>query len=502
MTMVTVLIGIVFFLGVQCQLYSTPYMGAEVIDLQANTTTYPLSYASNIFVDPDSSTNRIWFTADRGSPNLWFAQYNPTGGQKSFWINSSTPVFPQNSVAPFVNFGIVGNNVFGTAYPSNLTNFQTVSLVVQSFYWDSTTNEVTNSEIAWPGYTFFSVIIDPAVNKVNSAVNVYLAGWSNDGFVIGRGLVVVGAGKNPILQMDETRDILVLSEIDKCYDLYNENTLPKMWLAQDYLVLAIPGRCSTIVKVTYPQGNTNWNAATYKVFDPTDTNSKFISSYAFEPTSQTLYYSLKKYDSSGVTILQFNTSTMNPLSQYKTLNDISDSYAVLVIGVEDSKTYLFVAAAGSSRIYKFLRNDTGFSYQTTAFIDGSINQISSAVYIQPHLYYTTYEPDAKIVRIHKNNFCSLYCGQYGYCNLGSCYCKPGYSQDLVNPNTDGTFTCKLSDVVRTEIRELQDQGAIAALSVLFTFSLLSASAGWYLWWKQRQGYENPAERKSILDSNL
>jgi len=200
--------------------------------------------------------------------------------------------------------------------------------------------------------------------------------------------------------------------------------------------------------------------------------------------SMTLFfYTIKQYNTPSTILYSFTLSTwtLNPSSL---VLDIKESEAILVLGnevTEPTETkYLFVVASGSDRIlrYNIDANNT-IEARAQAVLTPDINQISSAIYFYPFIYYITYEPDAKLVRIPKTSFCSTWCGTNGYCNLGYCVCQNGYTAD-----TD--LVCKPTDYVNVERQEKQSEGAAAALGVCFAFALVAAIAGWYLWWRGRK----------------
>lgn len=58
--------------------YAKAVAGIEVIDFNAPT----LAYISNLQADTSSIPGvlpRIWFTADKSSPNVYYAQFDPAG---------------------------------------------------------------------------------------------------------------------------------------------------------------------------------------------------------------------------------------------------------------------------------------------------------------------------------------------------------------------------------------------------------------------------------------
>lgn len=65
--------------------YAKAVYGIEVIDFNAPT----LAYISNLQADlngPKGTPPRIWFTADKSSPNAYYAQFDPLGTLFSFCL--------------------------------------------------------------------------------------------------------------------------------------------------------------------------------------------------------------------------------------------------------------------------------------------------------------------------------------------------------------------------------------------------------------------------------
>lgn len=64
----------------QVRQYALPVNGAEIL----NPSTPPLSYISNLRLDmADPSRPMLWFLADKGAPNLFYAVIDPKGAPRS-----------------------------------------------------------------------------------------------------------------------------------------------------------------------------------------------------------------------------------------------------------------------------------------------------------------------------------------------------------------------------------------------------------------------------------
>jgi len=257
-------------------------------------------------------------------------------------------------------------------------------------------------------------------------------------------------------------------------------------------VILVPGRCGFISVLT-PQpgvafGDLPDNAT--KTYYPAELipqpNQYYISSIIYDYYNDLIFYTTKKYNTPGATLYTFSVANWT-LNTNGTLLDLSESEAVLVLGNQvpgpSSTKYLFIIASGSDRIQRYtIDPDNKIGAGAMTVLTPDINRISSALYNYPFLYYITFEPDSKVVRIPITSFCNKWCSINGYCEQGVCYCQPGFSPD----STDPLVPCKNTALLDSQLQEKQSQGAAAALGVLFAFTLVAAIAGWYLWWRARK----------------
>jgi len=325
---------------------------------------------------------------------------------------------------------------------------------------------------------------------------VYLAGWASpkatttDPFVVARATVTLNS-PNPNFNLDLALDVLALPLFSTCYDQFDEVLRPQLNLTNGYLYVIVPGRCALFAKIQLPLDPLiHFNSiSNYQLFNPLRNweNRKYVSSAVFDPDNAAIYYTLKYYDLAGSLLFSFKADTWVPNAPFADLTrDVTDSETIIVLGTEIKsatiRRFVYIIASGSNWIERLeVKNDFTFDSISFAYITEDINQISSAYFYYPYLYFTTYEPDAKLVRISTNNFCAIFCGANAFCDLGTCYCQDGFVKDITDPK----LPCKLLEVVKQEVAGRQSQGAAAALGVLFAFSLLAAIAGWVLWWKAR-----------------
>jgi len=400
-----------------------------------------------------------------------------------------------DNAAPFVSFDTNGNNIIGPAYPTRDANSTTLS--IQTIYIGASTGQ-TVKQFSFPGYTFYTALIDPVPDVGTGRSFVYLTGWSTehsgnrDRFVVARASVTLSS-INPSLALIPADVLSIELPGVYCYEVFDDVLRPHMNLTKNALVLVIPGRCALFVKITLPDNPLVpfGTITSIQRFDPLNVwaNVKYVSSVVFDHSFDVIYYILKRYDFVGAGLYSFSTETWQLNVPYVDLEtDVTENEAIIVLGTEyklngQPMKYLFVVASGSYWIERFeIHENNTIESKSYAFVTTFNNQISSAYYYPPYLYFTTYEPDAKIARISRNNFCAFYCGQYSYCRLGTCTCIDGYAKDMSAPNTP----CKLSDIIKNEMGERQSQGAAAALGVLFAFTLLAAFAGWGLWYRVRK----------------
>jgi hypothetical protein len=356
-----------------------------------------------------------------------------------------------------------------------------------------------------PGYTFVTALIDPTPIPLTDINPAYVVGWSPYDpapLRIFRVFLTLGFDQpNITFQAGES---FGLSPIYRhCFDQFTETLRPQLNITMDgKIVILVPGRCGFITVLTpipgVPFGSLpdNCSQTYYPEQLIPQPNQYYISSIIYDFYNNLIFYTTKKYNSPGATLWSFSVASWSLTSNGTSL-DLSESEAVLVLGNEietpSDTQYLFIIASGADRIQRYtIQSNNIIGAGALTVLTPDINRISSALYSRPYLYYITYEPDAKIVRIPITSFCNKWCSLNGYCEQGYCYCQAGYTMD----NSDPLNPCKSSALVDSELQEKQSQGAAAALGVLFAFSLVAAIAGWYLWWR---GRKVSPERKPFSD---
>jgi hypothetical protein len=480
------------------KIYSVERDGLEVINI--NTAGISLAYGANIQLDPKPSQDlqTIYFTADKGTPNVYSANFLLSGGSlpQSFWANAG-PTIP-NTTAPFFSFDAENNNFFGPAYPLEPQIVNAVTFALQLVTVNPTTKQVKVFQHHLAGFAWISAFVDPNPDHIQNQTNpAYIVGWdsySDFPFRLFRAFVTLNS--DPRIDLNTAGESVALSPDRPCYDLFTETMRPTISVTNDTknVIVVVPGRCALFAKiplipgVPFSQLQNN-----ISIFYPTqhyNPNTNYVSSVVYDYYNDYIFYTVKTYNTPGGYLHSFNAKTWQLNAAYSPI-DVAESEAILVLGNEvntpTSTKYLFVISSGSNKIQRFVvdGNNT-IKARALAVLPTDLNRISSAFFYYPFIYYVTNEPDAKVVRISKTSFCNNWCGDNGYCNQGLCYCQTGYEPDPTDPD----IPCKLKEIVTAEIQERQSQGAAAALGVLFAFSLVAAIAGWFLWYKAKKSLES------------
>jgi len=96
-----------------------------------------------------------------------------------------------------------------------------------------------------------------------------------------------------------------------------------------------------------------------------------------------------------------------------------------------------------------------------------------------HVYFATHEQHSKVFRISKENFCHSECPYNGFCSRMSCECIDGYEL------SKGACEVKSRSIINT----ITEEGAAIAMGILFAITVIAAAAGWYMYYRSKQGYQ-------------
>jgi hypothetical protein len=482
------------------KIFSVERDGTEVVNI--NTAGITLAYGANIQIDPNANDDQqtLYFTADKGTPNVYSANFLLSGGSQpqSFWVNAG-PVIP-NTTAPFFSFDAENNNFFGPAYPLEPQIPDAAAFALQLVTVDPNTKQVGVYQHHIPGFAWISTYIDPYPDHIQNQTNPgYIVGWSSFSpfpLRLFKAYLTLNNPSAPKIELSVGSESLALSMDRPCYDLFTETMRPQITITTDSknVIVIVPGRCGLFAKIPIvpgvPLSQLQNNISVFYPGQFYNPNTNYVSSVVYDQYNDYIFYTVKTYNTPGGFIHSFNAQTWKLNAAFAPI-DVAESEAILVLGNEvdtpTSTKYLFVISSGSNKIQRFnVDGNNTISGRALAVLPPDLNRISSAFYYYPFIYYVTYEPDAKVVRISKTSFCNSWCGDNGYCNQGLCYCQTGYDPDPTDPDVP----CKLQEIISAETQERQSQGAAAALGVLFAFSLVAAFAGWFLWWKAKKHIDN------------
>jgi len=470
------------------KVYATSANGSEVINLNAEGIS--LAYVSNLMLNTFPSQEKIYtlyFLADKGTPNIFTAQFIAEDTNFAFWSTGHSDLSAEETM-PFFSFDIYHNNIIGPAFPNNNTEVLASKFAIQSVFINP---EPAVRQEGTESLLFVSTLIDPQPRS--GVTYVYFAGWANSGtnpFVVARATINLDS-ISPDVTLDPIQGVLGIPMPIRCYDQFTPTSRPTMKISSvnnvNYLLLVVPGRCGFFASIPLPtEPNVIWQSIpldSINTYSPIQDITNYISSAVISTKDNTIYFARKSHDQHGAYLFSFDSSRWTPNSATASVDDIGESEAILVYGENTPNDYLFLLAAGSNKIKRYTIGEKNtFVVDAFAALIPTLSQVSSALYLNPHLYFTTYEPDAKLVRVPMNNFCSSFCGDNGYCSKGSCQCVDGYTKDP----SSSTFGCVLNSIVSLEDKEKSNQGATAALGVFLGFSLLAAIAGWGMWWKERK----------------
>jgi len=303
----------------------------------------------------------------------------------------------------------------------------------------------------------------------------------NNSFVVVRGTLILDSTNSEVL-ISWAQDFLPIPLSEPCFDQFGELNRPTMNITGNDMILLVPGRCAIFARIKINTG-TPFHTSTVESFDPTKQITSYVSSAIFDTQDQIIYYTIKTYQSSTTTLHSVDSS-VSPMKPTPLSIDLAleQSETVLVLDKEaPTSIKLYVIASGSNKISRLLLQGSNYVSNSTAVLDSTINQISSALFYKPYLYYTTYEPDAKIVRINEGNFCPEWCQDTGYCSVGVCTCRPGFQKDPRFP----ALGCRYVTLIEAEKSQQTSENASIALGVLFGITVVVAIIGWSCWWRAK-----------------
>jgi len=273
-----------------------------------------------------------------------------------------------------------------------------------------------------------------------------------------------------------------------CWDIYTPVERPHFYVDAAFQVIAVPGRCGQIIRLKQPTNATFANSLVERLVlvDPV---SQYVASVTYDWMTKLVYYASKDYDSTTIRLQAVDAVTLFPVGQTYVFS-MGEADPVLTIGhaMNRTVTYLYIYGSGGTYIMRMTLGPNGALQNVTAYanLNSSFGtQVETALYIDPYLYFGTYEPNAILARVHgKNAFCTQLCPKHGFCERERCRCGPGFEAKVdsfgIIIRCEGALLGSYEHVLF-----ITEQSSIA-LGVLFGIALLVAIAGWYMWWRARK----------------
>jgi len=143
------------------------------------------------------------------------------------------------------------------------------------------------------------------------------------------------------------------------------------------------------------------------------------------------------------------------------------------LAIDDStpNPYLYVGFSGGPSIIKLTTPHLKIVGHVRLPLE--LSQLSSAQYVQNHVYFCTGDNKGKVFRIETEDFCPSLCGANSACKKGTCICFDGYD------SIDGT--CKLQTKTPTSANS-----STILLSILVLIAVGIAVIGFVLYYRARK----------------
>lgn len=142
---------------------------------------------------------------------------------------------------------------------------------------------------------------------------------------------------------------------------------------------------------------------------------------------------------------------------------------------------VYIGLNGVGEALKYNLTTTAFTYQR---LPEFLHRSWSAIVRREHVYFSTYEQNSKVFRIHKQDFCDSPCPYWGYCSQAQCTCYEGFQ--FSSDKTQCVLTAAEKETIYEKEYKTAHGGEIA-LGILFALSFVAAAAGWFMWWRARHG---------------
>lgn len=143
--------------------------------------------------------------------------------------------------------------------------------------------------------------------------------------------------------------------------------------------------------------------------------------------------------------------------------------------------FIYIGFNGWAEVMRMAINGSIVGYQR---LPEFLHRSWDATLTHEHVYFVSYEQNAKVYRVAKTDFCSTVCPYNGYCSKGKCLCGPGY--EMAQHNQQCVLTAAADVVIYKHIYHVAHSGEVA-LGVLFALTFVAGGAGWALWYRNRRG---------------
>jgi len=258
------------------------YQGTQIIESV-------MAYTNNLRYSRKSG--RMWFTADKGIPNAYFASSKGHSAK-----NFNVPVLSllnETDSLPYFNFDVINvkdiDFIIGTTY--GIVKGKTFGMALQV----ASSKDFKVVRIYTKYCFFYSIVVDDSTTPIAYTYTVYLVGYCFGNTTMTRGFALSRA----FVQLNENisiswreEDIYVLDS--NCYDILTEINKPQVLLNKEiggiFLYISVPGRCNAIYKVAVHDGSPF--AKIIDAFLPNylpSMNETKITSTAFSKTKKNLF---------------------------------------------------------------------------------------------------------------------------------------------------------------------------------------------------------------------
>jgi hypothetical protein len=385
----------------------------------------------------------------------------------------------------------------GIALPSAVSGIQFQLNATTQVLQGTLTNPnqtVVVAQTLYRTYQFASVTLPINRNGTNVNHFAYLTGGAFDANNALLGMVAARASLNlatAVLTIDIVNDISFLPQLpdsEVCYDIYTSTYKPFIAVKSPskYLVIAVPGVCSSVFKIILPAAADKFkDAMTSRIELP---QGDSIHSATFDHESEVLWFAMRESKKTQISLKSLNTKTVGQQILPAVSVDFSCHPVITSANDVDARGmplhYLILSGAGCIKAIRYIYDPIAATLKLNAVatLGSAFNQVDSAFYSKPFFFYSTNEPNSKLVRVPSSSFCAGDCGTHQYCSQHTCLCYPG----LVPDSTQKILTCISSAHAALQTTVGKQTGTIATMSTLFAVALIIAIAGWYFWYRARQ----------------